>query len=134
MLVLLMVGCCSCRKGHKTVDKPLAGTEWVLVEWNGAPFKADNNYTLVLDKASDRFGGRGDCNSIMGTYTFSDKGRLTLESVASTRAMCPNQKQEDQFLKDLSRIDAYTLDGDLMLLLSGGEMLMVFKAKPAPAK
>ena len=134
VLAFAVVGCCSCRKGRKVVDKSLVGTEWRLVEWNGTQFNANDNYTLLLDNESDRFGGKGDCNSIMGNYLLNGKGGLTLESVASTRAMCPDQKREDRFLNDLRRIDAYTLDGDMMLLLSHGEMLMVFKAQPPKQK
>lgn len=93
-LAVSVTACCSCRKGKKNA-KPLTETTWAMVEWEGQPFKADNNYTLVFSKEKGRFGGRGDCNSIMGNYTLSDNGKIKIESVASTRAMCANQAQED---------------------------------------
>ena len=126
-LAFCVAACCSCRKG-KSGGKPLTETVWSMVEWEGRPFKADNNYTLVLSKEENRFGGRGVCNSIMGNYTVSDDGKLKLNSVASTRAMCPDQAQEDKYVKQLETIDSYRIDGDLLLLFSNGEQLMVMEA------
>ena len=74
-LAVSVTACCSCRKGKKNA-KPLTETTWAMVEWEGQPFKADNNYTLVFSKEKGRFGGRGDCNSIMGNYTLSDNGKI----------------------------------------------------------
>ena len=105
-----------------------------MVEWEGQPFKADNNYTLVFSKEKGRFGGRGDCNSIMGNYTLSDNGKIKIESVASTRAMCANQAQEDKFIKELDRVDSYRIDGDLLMLMHDGEMLMVMQAQDTAMK
>ena len=118
-LAVSVTACCSCRKGKKNA-KPLTETTWAMVEWEGQPFKADNNYTLVFSKEKGRFGGRGDCKSI--------------ESVASTRAMCANQAQEDKFIKELDRVDSYRIDGDLLMLMHDGEMLMVMQAQDTTMK
>lgn len=85
-------------------------------------------------KKKGRFGGRGDCNSIMGNYTLSDNGKIKIESVASTRAMCANQAQEDKFIKELDRVDSYRIDGDLLMLMHDGEMLMVMQAQDTAMK
>ena len=121
-LAVSVTACCSCRKGKKNA-KPLTETTWAMVEWEGQPFKADNNYTLVFSKEKGRFGGRGDCNSIMGNYTLSDNG-----------AMCANQAQEDKFIKELDRVDSYRIDGDLLMLMHDGEMLMVMQAQDTTMK
>ena len=97
-LAVSVAACCSCRKGRKNA-KPLTGTTWSLVEWQGRPFQAKDNYQLVFGTEEGRFGGRGDCNSIMGNYSVTDKGGMKIESVASTRAFCPDQAQEDRFIK-----------------------------------
>ena len=110
-LAVSVAACCSCRKGRKNA-KPLTGTTWSLVE-------------------EGRFGGRGDCNSIMGNYSVTDKGGMKIESVASTRAFCPDQAQEDRFIKELDRIDSYRIDGDLLMLMRDGELLMVMQAQPS---
>ena len=104
-LAVSVAACCSCRKGRKNA-KPLTGTTWSLVEWQGRPFQAKDNYRLVFGTEEGRFGGRGDCNSIMGNYSVTDKGGMKIESVASTRAFCPDQAQEDRFIKELDRIDS----------------------------
>ncbi|MDD3108739.1 MAG: META domain-containing protein, partial [Alistipes sp.] len=100
------------------------------------PFKADNNYMLVFDDKEQRFGGRGECNSILGKYTLNDaaKGKIKLESIGSTRAMCPNQAQEDQFIRDLDRVDTYRIDGDLLMLLHNGELVMILEAQATEMK
>lgn len=127
-LATAVAACCSCRKGKKE-GKPLTETTWATIEWEGQPFQSDDNYMLVFSKDENRFGGRGDCNSIMGTYTTAENGKIKLESVASTRAMCPNQTQEDKFIKTLDQIDSYRIDGDLLMLMKDGELLMVLQAK-----
>lgn len=38
-------------------------------------FSGKDNYRLVFGTEEGRFGGRGDCNSIMGNYSVTDKGR-----------------------------------------------------------
>ena len=129
-LAFALVACCSCRKGKKNA-KPLTETTWSLVEWNGQPFRAEDNYRLVFQKDEARFGGVGDCNSIMGNYTVSDKGRIVLNSVASTRAMCPEQEREDRYIRDLEKVDSYRIDGDMLMLMRDGELLMVMEALPA---
>ncbi len=130
VLAFALVACCSCRKGKKNA-KPLTETTWSLVEWNGQPFSAKDNYSLVFQKDEARFGGVGDCNSIMGEYTVSDKGRIELRSVASTRAFCPDQEREDSYIRDLEKIDSYRIDGDMLMLMRDGELLMVMEALPA---
>ena len=99
-LAVSVAACCSCRKGRKNA-KPLTGTTWSLVEWQGRPFQA------------------------------KDKGGMKIESVASTRAFCPDQAQEDRFIKELDRIDSYRIDGDLLMLMRDGELLMVMQAQPS---
>ena len=115
-LAAVVVACCPCRKGTKTADKPLTQTTWSVVEWGGQPFEAGENYTLVLFDEGNRFGGRGDCNSIMS-------------SVASTRAFCPNQTQEDRYIRELGEVDAYRIDGDRLSLMSDGKTIMVLQAQ-----
>lgn len=128
-LAAVVVACCPCRKGTKTADKPLTQTTWSVVEWGGQPFEAGENYTLVLFDEGNRFGGRGDCNSIMGTYKLSGKNKIELSSVASTRAFCPNQTQEDRYIRELGEVDAYRIDGNRLSLMSDGKTIMVLQAQ-----
>ena len=128
-LAAVVVACCPCRKGASTGNKPLTETTWSVVEWGGEPFDAKGNYTLVLFDEGDRFGGRGDCNSIMGTYKLSGKNKLELSAVASTRAFCPNQNQEDQYIQELGKVDTYRIKGDRLSLMSDGKTIMVLQAQ-----
>lgn len=83
-LAVSVAACCSCRKGRKNA-KPLTGTTWSLVEWQGRPFQAKDNYRLVFGTEEGRFGGRGDCNSIMGNYSVTDKGGHGKSSLSPRR-------------------------------------------------
>ena len=42
-----------------------------------------------------------------------------------------DQAQEDRFIKELDRIDSYRIDGDLLMLMRDGELLMVMQAQPS---
>ena len=66
---------------------------------------------------------------IMGTYKLSGKNKLELSAVASTRAFCPNQTQEDQYIQELGKVDAYQINGDLLSLMSDGKTIMVLQAQ-----
>ena len=127
-LAVALASCCSCRKGAVKA-KPLAETNWSLVEWNGRPFAADGNYNIQLNAEESRFGGRGDCNSVMGKYTATKDRKIKFEGVASTRAMCPNQEQENKFIAMLQSVDSYDIDGNLLMLFHNGELVAVMEAK-----
>ena len=133
LLVALAVGlasCCACRKGKKVVDKPLMATKWTLVELNGQQVQTDDNYYIILNEQEDRFNGRGDCNSLMGSYKLGEYGKMQLTGIASTRAFCPDQAGEDKFFKTLGDVAGYDVDGDLLMLFNGNsELIAVMAAK-----
>lgn len=132
-LAVSVTACCSCRKGKKNA-KPLTETTWAMVEWEGQPFKADNNYTLVFSKEKGRFGGRGDCNSIMGNYTLSDNGKIKIEiGRFDARHVCESGSGR-QIHQRTRRVDSYRIDGDLLMLMHDGEMLMVMQAQDTTMK
>ena len=131
LLVALAVGlasCCACRKGKKVVDKPLMATKWTLVELNGQQVQTDDNYYIILNEQEDRFNGRGDCNSLMGSYKLGENGKMQLTGIASTRAFCPDQAGEDKFFKTLGDVAGYDVDGDLLMLFNGNSELIAVMA------
>ena len=112
VMALLAVGCCACRKGK-----------------NAKP----EDFIFTFD-ADGHFGGKGACNRMMGSYTTTDKGGITFGNVASTRMMCPNVDLEAELSKILEDATHYEIDGDMLMLLSNGEMQAVFQAVEASAK
>lgn len=126
---LAVASCCSCRKGKSKNNMPLTNTSWQLTQMEGRAFEAkDDAYTLVFNEEG-RVAGKGDCNRISGGYTFTDRGVMTLTQMISTRMMCANQANEDKFLKLLHATDGYTIDGNLLMLTSNGELKLVLTAK-----
>lgn len=127
LAAFVATGCCPCRKYQKKYGKPLQETQWKMVQFNGRTFDAKEGYSLVFGK-DNRLSGVGDCNRLTGSYTENNDGVMKITQVAATRMMCPNQTQEDAFLKMLSEVDSYQLDGPLLLLFTNGEMKAVFEA------
>lgn len=129
LIAAVAASCCACRSAKK-VTAPLEKTQWTLVQMDGHPVVSDDNYYIVLgQEEAGRFGGRGDCNSLMGSYEIGKDGRIDLKGIASTRAMCPNQTQESTFFGELEKVDSYMIDGKTLMLISNGELRLVLEAK-----
>lgn len=125
LLVVLFASCCACRTKKKDL-KPLLGTTWSMIQIDGMAFDAEDNYYFIINEEGE-FNGVGDCNSFMGSYEMDKKGSMIFNSIASTRAMCPNQSAEDNFLKMFSSVDSYSRDGRLLMLLSGDDIVAIFE-------
>lgn len=124
----LIVSCCPCKKSKSKDAKPFVGTNWSMVQYEGASFDAKNGYAITFNSEGN-ISGKGDCNRLMGSFTH-EKGRLTISKVAGTRMICPNQEMEGKFIEMLTNIDAFSIDGDLMSLFADGEQVAIFEAKP----
>ncbi|MDR2912065.1 MAG: META domain-containing protein [Alistipes sp.] len=127
-LVVLFTGCCACRRNRSVV--PLAGVEWRLTQLYGAGVTSENyRVTLGVD---GRLSGVGDCNRFSGTYTQTPGesrtgGALAIgDGLVATRMMCLGQAREDQFFAMLREVDAYSIDGERLMLIRGGDVLAIF--------
>ena len=127
-LVTLMAGCCACRKGKNNVA--LNGTQWQLVRMMGRDLAFDSD-KFVFTFNDGEFAGMGACNRVMGQYVTSLTGAMTFKGVASTRMMCPDVALETEFAQILERATHYEIDGDMLLILSNGEMQAVLHAVSA---
>ena len=127
VVLSLAVGCCACRKGKN--NKPLVGTEWQLVRMMGTDIDVDDNQFVFQFLEDGRFSGVGACNRMMGDYSVTEKRAISFGELAGTRMMCPKVNLEAQFTKILSQATHYEIDGDMLLLLSNGELQAVLKAK-----
>ncbi|MBR5333485.1 MAG: META domain-containing protein, partial [Alistipes sp.] len=76
-----------------------------------------------------RFSGVGACNRMMGDYSITDKGAIKFGALAGTRMMCPKAHLEAEFSKIIGQATHYEIDGDLLLILSNGELQAVFRAR-----
>ena len=126
-----MAGCCNCRSSPKKTRRPLAGTEWQLIQLGGKAVKPEEGkFTVTLLAEGNRLTGVGACNRLMGKYETTDKGALRIGPIASTMMACPGMEQEDAFTKALEATTHYDMDGPMLLLLGDAELKAVFQAKP----
>ena len=123
--LFMLAACCPCRKGKNNVA--FAGTQWQLVRMMGRDLTFDND-KFVFTFADGEFAGMGACNRMMGQYVTSLTGAMTFKGLASTRMMCPDANLETEFAQILERATHYEIDGDMLLILSNGEMQAVLHA------
>lgn len=126
-LAVVFVSCCACRKGKN--NKPLTGTEWHLVRMMSGDLSIKPDQFVFAFGKDGNFSGVGACNRMMGSYTATEKGGMTFGGdMASTRMMCPDIELESKFAEILSTITHYEIDGDMLMLLSNGEVRAILKA------
>jgi putative lipoprotein len=135
-----MASCCDCYRATERSQTPVTGEPWRLVQMDGRPFAYAEDapadiFTLTFGEEG-RMTGKGSCNRLSGTFTNDNSnGTLSLGGLVATRMMCPDQANEDRFLKLLGSIDAYTIDGNMLMLFTNGEqVLMLERAVPTKGK
>lgn len=129
-LVAVLVGCCNCRAVQKKNQRPLEGTEWQMVQLGGETIQpVEGKYTIQFLAEENRFAGVGECNHLTATYSTNEKRDLKLEHAGMTRMMCPNQEAEDRFVEMLNKVTRYDMDGQMLMLFAGDDLLSVFQAK-----
>lgn len=133
-LIVLLAGvlfssCCRVCRSSKA-NLPLQGTKWSLVQIENTPIVAENNYYLILNSEGGNYSSRGDCNMMNGSFTTQSKNNeLSLQMGATTMAFCPNQAQEDRFFQTLGTVTDYVIEKNTLLLLSHGNVVLIFKAE-----
>ena len=123
----LAAGCCACRKGKNNM--PLVGTEWHLEKIMERELNISPEQFVFTFGKDGAFGGVGACNRMMGDYSVTEKRAISFGELAGTRMMCPNINLETQLIKIISQATHYEIDGDMLLLLSNGELQAIFKAR-----
>lgn len=122
-VLVMAASCCPCRKS-KSPSLPLTGVEWKLNQMYGTTIVSDN-YRITFG-ADGAVAGVGDCNRFAGSFTMNVGSLKIGEHLAATRMMCPNQQQEDAFLRMLPQADSYHVDGRTLMLLCNGEVIALF--------
>lgn len=102
---------------------------WENTETQSEKIKVDKpeNYTLEF-LADGKLQVRADCNRGRGIYQ-AENGKLTFSAIALTRAACPPESLDRNFLNGLNRVENYKIEGDALLIdLSGGGMMRFSRA------
>lgn len=128
-VAVLLAACCNCRSGKSKNAMQLIDTKWQLAEMEGRTVTAaGESYTLTLGK-DGKVSGKGDCNTLMGSFQTPKSGVIKFNALASTRMMCPDQEAEYKFIKLLEASDGYSIDGKTLMLFTDGELKLAFSAK-----
>ena len=124
---LCVVGCCDCRKRSK-LEKPLVGTQWQLVQLMAKDVVAEDDSFRLTFMSNGTIAGKGDCNVLTATYSMSASRELKISNLGSTRRLCKNYEQENEFMDMLEGVTHYEMDADHMLFLSNGTLVAILKA------
>jgi heat shock protein HslJ len=97
----------------------LGGTEWTVVELDGARLDREGAPSLVFDLEESRVTGFGGVNRVMGTFSLA-QDELRFGQLATTRMAGPAEatRQEQELLEALQRVTSYDLDGRSLALLA----------------
>ena len=120
--------CYSCRMAKKGF-RELHATRWQVVQMNGKTVQHEGNELhFRLDTQTHQMTGYGICNAFSGTFSTDGTSSLSFEKVAATLRQCKGQAIEAEFLEILERTTRYDMDGEMMLLMSGNELIAVLQA------
>jgi heat shock protein HslJ len=123
VMVVLFFAC----SPRLTPDSSWGDKRWVLVEIKGVPVQlsgTEKDANLQFNAKEKRFNGSGGCNRLNGTYTISNKGKISFGNAASTMMNCVDQAFEDMFIATLKTVDGYSVENDILLLKSGNTVVM----------
>ncbi len=126
-LMLLTISCGAVKGVSTQSSFDLESTSWQAYEVGGKAVESSQGSYTITFNVDNRVSGKGTCNVIMGGYTQSSGGELTLTQLATTRAACPNMAAEAQFLIALESVCAYAVvDDKLTLYDSDGNEVLKF--------
>lgn len=130
--VALLVAMTACGGAQKVA--PLEGTTWKLSAMEGIPATAieaeADFFTLQLNAADTMAAGRTNCNRFFGRYALKD-AQLTFDQMGMTRMACPDMAYEEAFVKMLSEVDRYAIEGSELKLYDDDRQLATFRAVEA---
>ena len=120
-LLATLTGCA----GSVSLDEPLEGTPWRLVQIDGQSVSgssggnAQTDPRVQFDAGAQRMTGSGGCNAISGTYRRSGSV-LRIGPVMSTRRACADagfNALETRFVAVLEATAGYNVKGTQLTLL-----------------
>jgi putative lipoprotein len=118
----------------KPEGRKLHGTYWRLVELNGKPTVPGMGTTqpyIRLHREQSRLEGSSGCNGLVGTYLL-EQSALQFTPSATTLMMCPPalMEQEQGLIAALKATSSYKIEGDMLELSNGKEVVARFQAAP----
>ncbi|RYY73899.1 MAG: META domain-containing protein [Comamonadaceae bacterium] len=110
--------------GSVSLDEPLEGTPWRLVQIGGQPvdggFSLQTEPRIRLDADAQRMTGSGGCNALSGNFRRNSGSALRIGPVLATRRACADpglNALETRFIAALDATAGYSLKGAQLTLL-----------------
>ncbi len=130
LFALILIGCQSTTPTPQTQKvqqaKAFEGTTWKLVSFGLTRMAVPTKASITFNDG--HYSGHGGCNGVGGGYKLEDN-KLTLFAGFSTMMACPELDLEHKYMKYLSSVTEYNIEGDTLDLRSGGQILLRFKAQ-----
>lgn len=82
--------------------------------------------SVTLNATNLVFTGSTGCNSMSGSFNFSNKDIQFGRNIITSKMSC-NEYDENKFLSALKKADNYTLNGNTLELKQGNTLLLTFK-------
>lgn len=132
---MLAIGFSSCRtqKANITVDQTnyqLAGL-WYFSKVDTTmvnPPYGEEWPHISFNTTDNRISGNVGCNSVMGNFTYNDKGQLSFQNMGTTMMMCPSMELEQKIVLAMSQVSGYSINEvtqEMFLSNSAGDTVMV---------
>jgi putative lipoprotein len=115
----LLAGILSACGSGISLDEPIEGPVWRLVQLGSEPVAPGADAQIQFDRNSGRVSGSGGCNRLSGSFTRSGIA-LRIGQLASTRMACTDPVRgasEAQFISALQGTASYRLAGPGRLAL-----------------
>lgn len=113
---------------------PLTGTQWRLTRIPGrnlGQVPVQNHPRLSFDGA--RMRGRGVCNPLTASYTLTPPDGLVFSRVGGAMMPCRDGQQLEAFFIDqLEGVQRFTIEGDMLELVTRTGRRVQFGRIPAP--
>jgi len=128
----LLAGALSACGSGISLDEPIEGPVWRLVQLGNEPVAPGGEAQVQFDRNSGRISGSGGCNRVSGSFTRSGVA-LRIGQLASTRMACADPVRganEAQFVSALQATASYRLagPGQLALLDATGRTVATLNA------
>lgn len=121
--LFVMAACC------EVENLPMENTKWNLTELQGATneaFADADTFWFALDGESVI--GVGACNRFFGGYMLSEEG-FRVGGMGMTRMACHNMELEDQFVRIFEDMDGYEINGNVLTLKKGADVVAKFEGE-----
>jgi len=117
----------------RTTATQLEGTDWNLIQLDGAPVVAGpgaKRANLVLSEDGKKLAGSGGCNQMFGTYEL-EKDVLRFKPMGMTMMACldPVMKQEQALVEALKATSSYRIVDEVLELRDGDRVLARLDSK-----